>query len=359
MTSSPGSSSPSLPSSLTGSQRDGIPKQHRSHFTNQGSFGRAAAEISTSRHSQSLGPGPLEQKDVLQKSKVSRKERDLESQYRFLSGMMGDLYPGGLERGLTGETPPLKMPKVSRRKPLVTSRMVPANGYQSSMTSGASRECGFEPLDLSRRPVSGISAVEQDLGVVSSSGTPPSGGTRENDDTLSQCVFCPFRTSSVELMAMHLQVNHTSKSRRKRGAPVTIDNHSARLTMPGWNRDPLTLWKFLSDGDGVMGMEDWIKYRSKAGNGVTMEDGALVRSPNQVREIPSILGNTQSTKRELKLVEQENTDEEEAEDDEDLLEASSSPENYSHQHGIRKDVSVSPDMVQDASSVEEEPLVGN
>uniref|UniRef100_A0A8C6SFN8 Zinc finger protein 219 n=1 Tax=Neogobius melanostomus TaxID=47308 RepID=A0A8C6SFN8_9GOBI len=38
-------------------------------------------------------------------------------------------------------------------------------------------------------------------------------GEFENEQTgimLSQCVFCPFRTSSAELMAMHLQVNHTS-----------------------------------------------------------------------------------------------------------------------------------------------------
>ncbi|KAI4881792.1 hypothetical protein NFI96_020424, partial [Prochilodus magdalenae] len=361
MATSPSSSSPSLPSSLTGSPREGTPKQRRPSSTNQGSFGRAPAELPSSRHGQTLAPGPLEKKEGAQKSRASQKDRDLESQYRFLSGMMGELYPSGLEGGWRGETPPPKMPKVSRRKPLVTSRMVPANGHQSSMTPSASQECGFEPLDLSRRPVPGMGAAEQDLGPVSSSGTPPSGGAREGDDTLSQCVFCPFRTSSVELMAMHLQVNHTSKSRRKRGAPVPTDNHSPRLTLPGLNRDPLALWKFLSEGDGVMAMEDWIKYRSKTGNGVTLGDGVLERSANQVRDIPLTLGSIRSATQGLQLEEQENTDEEEGDEDEeeDGLEETSSPENYSHQQDMGKDAPASPDMMPGDLPAEEERLLGN
>ncbi|XP_072525714.1 zinc finger protein 219 isoform X2 [Salminus brasiliensis] len=343
MAGSPSSSSPGLPSSLSGSPREGTPKQRRPQTTNQGAFGRGPTDVSTSRHSQTLAP--LEQKEVSQKSRAPQKERDLDSQYRFLSGMMGDLYPSGLERGWTGETPPPKMLKVSRRKPLVTSRMVPTNGYQSSVTSGASQECGFEPLDLSRRPVPGMGAVEQDLGTVSSPGILPSGGTRDGDDTLSQCVFCPFRTSSVELMAMHLQVNHTSKSRRKRGTSAPTDNHSSRLTLPGLTHDPLALWKFLSEGDGVIAMEDWIKYRAKAGNGVTLEDGDPDRSPKR------FLQSTPVHKQELN----QNTDEDEAEDMEDGLEASSSPEIDSHQQDTRKEASVSPGMMQD----EEERLVGN
>ncbi|XP_066515956.1 zinc finger protein 219 [Hoplias malabaricus] len=358
MATSPSSSSPSLPSSLTGS-REGTPKQRRTPSINHGSFGRGLAEMPASKNSQTLVPGPLDQKDSPQRPRSSQKERDLESQYRFLSGMMGELYTGGLEGGWARETPPPKMPKISRRKPLVTSRMVPANGYQSSTTPGASQECGFEPLDLSRRPMPGMGAVEQDLGGVGSSGTPPSVGTRERDDTLNQCVFCPFRTSSVELMAMHLQVNHTSKSRRKRGASVTIDNSSPRLNLPDLNRDPLALWKFLSEGDGVMAMEDWIKYRSKAGNGVALEDGALERYPKQAREMPSVLSNTQSTKQGLKLEDQENTDEEESEDVEDGLEAASSPEAYSHQQDTGMDVPASPDMRQDDGPLEQEQLVGN
>ncbi|XP_033853228.3 zinc finger protein 219-like [Acipenser ruthenus] len=76
------------------------------------------------------------------------------------------------------------LPKVSRRKPQTTNK-IPA-----ATTNGRAE---FEPLDLSQRP---------------SQETP-------DDVTLHHCLFCPFTTSSVELMAMHLQVNHTSKSRRK------------------------------------------------------------------------------------------------------------------------------------------------
>uniref|UniRef100_A0A667WRF9 Zinc finger protein 219 n=1 Tax=Myripristis murdjan TaxID=586833 RepID=A0A667WRF9_9TELE len=77
---------------------------------------------------------------------------------------------------------------------------------------------GFEPLDLSRRAVSGGGG----------------GGDGASGVTLSQCLFCPFRTSSAELMAMHLQVNHTSKSRRKRGSSLSTS------AMTVWSSDPLT-----------------------------------------------------------------------------------------------------------------------
>ncbi|KAI5622258.1 zinc finger protein 219, partial [Silurus asotus] len=254
MANSPSSSSSSLPPSLSGSPRE---KQHRPSTANQGSF-------PTFRHSQTLAPGSSEQKESHLKSREAQKEKKLESQYRFLSGMMKELYPGGLEVGWRGETPPPKPPKMSRRKPLVTSRMMPANGYQGSSNSSASQECG--PLDLSRRPVSSVGAVEQVREAVNSSDS-PAGETKGDGDILNQCVFCPFRTSSSELMAMHLQVNHTSKSRRKRGSLVPSDNHSSRLTLYGMNHDPLALWKFLSEGDEIMAMDEWIKYRSRSENG--------------------------------------------------------------------------------------------
>uniref|UniRef100_A0A8C4X4G2 Zinc finger protein 219 n=1 Tax=Erpetoichthys calabaricus TaxID=27687 RepID=A0A8C4X4G2_ERPCA len=84
-------------------------------------------------------------------------------------------------------------PKVSRRKPLTTNKIP---------VSSSNGRAEFEPLDLSRRP-----SQETPDGV-----------------TLHQCLFCPFTTSSVELMAMHLQVNHTSKSRRKERERSIDDN---------------------------------------------------------------------------------------------------------------------------------------
>ena len=99
-----------------------------------------------------------------------------------LGVMVGGFSRGG-QRGWV-RLPSTKQPKASRRKQLSTTRL-------------AAHSDTFEPLDLSRRP-----PLEAGGGV-----------------TLSQCLFCPFRTSSAELMAMHLQVNHTSKSRRKRAGP--------------------------------------------------------------------------------------------------------------------------------------------
>uniref|UniRef100_H3CPP5 Zinc finger protein 219 n=1 Tax=Tetraodon nigroviridis TaxID=99883 RepID=H3CPP5_TETNG len=111
---------------------------------------------------------------------------------------------GGMEGTWIRESPPPKAAKVSRRKPLTTSRMVhPLNDTEGSVRSAQGG--GFEPLDLSRRP------------------SPAFGGDNATGGKLSQCLFCPFRTSSTELMAMHLQVNHTSKSRRKRGPPSALE----------------------------------------------------------------------------------------------------------------------------------------
>ncbi|KAK1792634.1 hypothetical protein P4O66_012566 [Electrophorus voltai] len=342
MATTPSSSSPSLTTSHAGSPREGTPKQRRLPSTNQGSLGRGPVEAPTSRHVRTLVLGPTEQKESPQKPRATQKERDLESQYRFLSGMMGEIYPSDLDGRWTRETPPPKIPKLSRRKPLVTSRMVSANGYQSVMTPSASQQSGFEPLDLSRRPMPGVGSTEQEGGAVSAFGTPPLGRTKGGDNILNQCVFCPFRTSSVELMAMHLQVNHTSKSRRKRGATGTTDDHSSRVILPGLSRDPLALWKFFSEGDGVMAVEDWIRYRARAENGVTMEDGDLDRS-SVIGGTPPLLGHVHSSKQGLKLGdgEQGNVDKEDAEEEEDDLEADSSPGNYSHQQGMRKNLSVS------------------
>ncbi|XP_033853810.3 zinc finger protein 536-like [Acipenser ruthenus] len=93
-------------------------------------------------------------------------------------------------------------PQVSRRKPRTTNK-IPA------VTTNGRAE--FEPLDLSRRP---------------SQETP-------DDVTLHHCLFCPFTTSSVELMAMHLQVNHTSKSRRKE-RERNLERSRARDQQTSW-----------------------------------------------------------------------------------------------------------------------------
>ncbi|XP_077355470.1 zinc finger protein 219 isoform X2 [Festucalex cinctus] len=136
----------------------------------------------------------------------SLRDVDAETQYHYLSGAMGAFYPGGMERAWIRESPPPKVLKVSRRKPLTTNRIVVA--CDKPAPTALNQSGVFEPLDLSRRPTS-------------------SGGLEEGGGEgikLKQCLECPFRTSSAELMTMHLQVNHTSKSRRKISPLPTFDD---------------------------------------------------------------------------------------------------------------------------------------
>lgn len=338
------SASPSLPP-LTGSPHEGG-KKRRHPSLSQSSFGRVPAEAPSSRRSQSWAVGPPEKKEGTSASGRQR-EGDLESQYRNLSGMMGTLFASGLEASWIGEIPPPKMPKVSRRKPLSTSRMVSANGYQGGMTSSGSQEVGFEPLDLSRRPL-------QDEGGVSSSLGGPSGGSKGGNDILNQCVFCPFRTSSVELMAMHLQVNHTSKSRRKRGAPLTSTNHAPRLTLAGPDRDPLALWKFLGAEDGATSPEDWVSSRTRAENGVSPEN----RETEDGFELaPGPVGSVGDTEKAFKMREDLDEEDEEVDEEENELEGNGSFGN-APQNQSRRAPSVSSDLTVEDLPKEEEGVLG-
>uniref|UniRef100_A0A8C1M966 Zinc finger protein 219 n=1 Tax=Cyprinus carpio TaxID=7962 RepID=A0A8C1M966_CYPCA len=338
------SPSPSLPS-LTGCPHEGV-KKRRHPSMSQSSFRRDPGEAPSSRHSQSWAASPPEKKEGTTASGRQR-EGDMESQYLSLSGMMGTLFAGSLEPSWIGEVPPPKMPKVSRRKPLTTSRMMSANGYQGGMKSSGSQEGGFEPLDLSRRPL-------QDEEGVSSSVGGPSGGSKGGNDILNQCVFCPFRTSSVELMAMHLQVNHTSKSRRKRGATLTSTGHSPRLTLAGPDHDPLALWKFLGAADGVASPEDWVSFKTRAENGVSPEN----RDTEDSLELnPGPVGSVGATEKGLNMSEDLDEEDEEVDEEEDDLEANGSfgsvPQNQS-----RRAQSVSSDLMAEDLLKEEEGVLG-
>ncbi|XP_043101633.1 zinc finger protein 219 isoform X2 [Puntigrus tetrazona] len=334
------SPSPNLPS-MTGSPHEGA-KKRRLPSISQSSFGRIPGEAPSSRHSQSWAAS--EKKEGTAASGRQR-EGDMESQYRSLSGVMGTLFASGLEPSWIGEVPPPKMPKVSRRKPLTTSRMMSANGYQGGMTSSGSQEGGFEPLDLSRRPL-------QDEGGVSSSLGGPSGGSKGGNDILNQCVFCPFRTSSVELMAMHLQVNHTSKSRRKRGAPLASTNHSPRLTLAGPDRNPLALWKFLGAEDGVASPEDWVSSKTRAENGVSPEN----RDAEDSFELaPGPVGSVSG--KGLKMREDLDEEEEDADEEETDLDANGSFGNAPQNQSIRAR-SVSSDLTAEDLPNEGEGILG-
>lgn len=200
---------------------------------------------------------------------------DLETQYRYLSGVMGALYQGGMEGGWIRESPPPKAAKVSRRKPLTTSRMVPPSSDKDG-SAPSTQEGGFEPLDLSRRPSPGLGGMEDDGGMSFGEGGGISGGDGGGDSStgvkLSQCLFCPFGTSSAELMAMHLQVNHTSKSRRKRGPLTTLDDDgtpkATKARTDHSDLESLTIWRHVSEAESQAPLGEWSSTRAKALNGL-------------------------------------------------------------------------------------------
>ncbi|KAM7058798.1 zinc finger protein 536 isoform 1-T5 [Molossus nigricans] len=64
-----------------------------------------------------------------------------------------------------------------------------------------SEKSQYEPLDLSVRP--------------DAASLPGAQVTVQDSITWHGCLFCAFTTSSVELMALHLQANHLGKARRK------------------------------------------------------------------------------------------------------------------------------------------------
>lgn len=251
---------------------------------------------------------------------------DLETQYRYLSGVMA-LYQGGMDGGWIRETLPQKAAKVSRRKPLTTSRMVPSANDKERCPSSV-HQGGFEPLDLSHRPSPGLGGMEEGGGVSFGEVGDVAGGDGGGSSSsagikLSQCLFCPFGTSSAELMAMHLQVNHTSKSRRKRGSLAAADDDRApKLTKVRMDltsdRNSAAVWKYVTDVEVRESQREGSSSKAKALNGLCDDtarhlDKALDHPDFTVTSV-SNNNLRDSLERQDKMEEDEEQDEEESED---------------------------------------------
>ncbi|XP_072232440.1 zinc finger protein 219 [Leuresthes tenuis] len=284
LSSSSNSSSSGLTSTINSltSGTSGLVKQRRSQL-NHCAVSRGPSESPTTRISQQSWLLGLPDQREHRKTLAALRDVDLETQYRYLSGVMGALYQGGMEEGWIRESPPPKAPKVSRRKPLTTSRMVqPPNDKDGPVPS--TQEGGFEPLDLSRRTSPGLGGVEENESMSTGDGESASGGDDGGDSStgvkLSQCLFCPFHTSSTELMAMHLQVNHTSKSRRKRGASTLLDDDrapkAAKLQTDHPDLDPLTIWRHMSEADPHGPTGGWPSTQAQTFNGLSEHPGQLL-----------------------------------------------------------------------------------
>lgn len=335
--------------SLT-SGTSGIVKQRRSQL-NHCPTNRGPSDTPTSRPSQQSWLLGLPDQREHRKALAALRDVDLETQYRYLSGVMGALYQGGMEGGWIRESPPPKAPKVSRRKPLTTSRMVqPSSDKEGPVTS--TQEGGFEPLDLSRRTSPG---VEEDGSMSVGEGGVVSGGDGDGDSTgvkLSQCLFCPFRTSSAELMAMHLQVNHTSKSRRKRGSSMLLGGDRApkatKLRTDHSDLDPLALWSHVSEAQ--VPTDEWSSTQTQALNGLSEHPAEHL---DHTHDHPGSLASVSKNVRDglaLKGMAEEGKEEQ----DEDLEENSSLED--SQDHDLRMSLALSP-ALSSSHMVDEEERV--
>ncbi|XP_041635092.1 zinc finger protein 219 [Cheilinus undulatus] len=270
------SSSSGLTSSINSltSGTSGLAKQRRSQL-NHCPVNRGQTDSPTSRPSQQSWLLGLPDQREHRKALAALRDVDLETQYRYLSGVMGAIYQGGMEGGWIRESPATKAPKVSRRKPLTTNRMVqPSSDKEGPAPS--TQGGGFEPLDLSCRTSPSLGGMEEDgsmsLEEGRDVGAGDSGGDSSSGVKLSQCLFCPFRTSSAELMAMHLQVNHTSKSRRKRTPSTTLDEDGApKATKPRTEHsdlDSLTVWRHTGEAESKTPLAEWSSTQTMTLNGL-------------------------------------------------------------------------------------------
>lgn len=350
LSASSNSSSTGLTSTINSltSGTPGLVKQRRSQ-PNHSPVNRGPTDTPTSRPNQQSWLLGLPDQREHRKALAALRDVDLETQYRYLSGVMGALYQGGMEGGWIRESPPPKAPKVSRRKPLTTSRMVQPLGDKEGPAS-STQEGGFEPLDLSRRPSPGLGGMEED-GVISVGdggigGGDDGGGDSSTGVKLSQCLFCPFRTSSAELMAMHLQVNHTSKSRRKRGSTTTLDDDRApKATMPRIDHSELDshgIWRHVSEVESHSLMGEWSSTQAQNTNGLSQDatehlvDG-LDHPDSNMASVPNTLSDGLALKG--KTEEDEDDQEEELEEN---LESSSLEDSPEPDKDMRMSFALSP-----------------
>lgn len=348
--SSSGGLAPTINSLTSGSS--GLAKQRRSQ-PNHCPVNRGPVETPASRPGQQswlLGfPDQREHRKTL----AALRDVDLETQYRYLSGVMGALYQGGMEGGWIRESPPPKAPKVSRRKPLTTSRMVqPPSDKEGPAAS--TQEGGFEPLDLSRRPSPGLGSMEEDGVMTFGEGEGVGGGDGSTGVKLSQCLFCPFRTSSAELMAMHLQVNHTSKSRRKRAPSAPLDDNGApKATKPRTDRsdlDPVTIWRHVAEADSQAPLREWSSTQAKTLNGLSQDTQDRL---NGILDYPDVASVSKTVRDGLGLKGRMEVDEEEQDEElEENLENSSLED--SEDHDLRMSLALSPALSSNHMAGEEE-----
>lgn len=172
---------------------------------------QAGLMSSGDRQGQSSGISSESSSEALKKSEMSSKSASIAEFARTYPNIVGNgvNFQGSLQAFMDSFVlSSLKKEKEMKEKALLDSLPLKAlrsdNGEDKSENKTPQRKMEksqYEPLDLSVRP------DVQSL--------PGSSITVQDNIAWHGCLFCTFTTSSMELMALHLQANHLGKAKRK------------------------------------------------------------------------------------------------------------------------------------------------
>ncbi|KAM4722365.1 zinc finger protein 536 isoform 2-T2 [Rhinophrynus dorsalis] len=173
---------------------------------------------------QSSGISSETSSDVLKKSDISSKGPNFSEFGRAYQNIVGNgvNFQGSLQAFMDSFVlNSLKKEKELKEKVLLDSLPIKSQRSDNCDEKGENKtpqrkmeKSQYEPLDLSVRP--------------DAASLPGSSITVQDNIAWHGCLFCSFTTSSMELMALHLQANHLGKAKRKDnviGAPGHMKEH--------------------------------------------------------------------------------------------------------------------------------------
>lgn len=166
------------------------------------------------RQGQSSGIGSEVSSDVLKKSDISSKSANMADFGRAYQNIVGNgvNFQGSLQAFMDSFVlSSLKKEKEMKEKALLESLPIKVSRSDNCEDKAENKtpqrkmeKSQYEPLDLSVRP--------------DAPSLPGSSVTIQDNIAWHGCLFCSFTTSSMELMALHLQANHLGKAKRKDGS---------------------------------------------------------------------------------------------------------------------------------------------
>lgn len=167
--------------------------------------------MSGERQGQSSGISPEVSSEALKKSEISSKGANIAEFGRAYQNIVGNgvNFQGSLQAFMDSFVlSSLKKEREMKEKALLESlpiKVSRSDNCEDKVENKAPQrkleKSQYEPLDLSVRP--------------DAQSLPGSSVTVQDNIAWHGCLFCSFTTSSMELMALHLQANHLGKAKRK------------------------------------------------------------------------------------------------------------------------------------------------